>query len=576
MRATAHSEPRLLAAALAALALTAGCGAPATAPAPVRGDVVVAVRGDVDSFNPYVSDDAASAAVLELLYPRLVRETGFAGGASTLAPWLASSWDRSADGLAVTFHLRPDARWSDGSAVTCEDVRFTWKAQTDEALAWSGAFLKKRVASVSCPDAATAVFRFTEAYADQILDANDDAIVPAAYGAIPRNRWAATRWEDRAVTCGPFKLASVAAGQEAVLVRDPGWWGAEDVALERVVLRVLPDPAAGFLRFLDGDVDLFAKVPPLRADELRVKAGFELIELPSLSYSFIGWNVLAPGAYVVDRKARGCGGGAECAEADADILRLQRTKPHPVLANARVRRALTLGIDRGDIVEGVWRGHALAGSSPIPSPLWAHDPGAALPFDPAAAARLLDEAGFTGRDPDGVRTRAGRRLELRVLLNADNATRRDAFDRAAASLARLGVKLIGDAVPRAEFNARARDKNFDAVLSGWSAGTRIEPQSILSLHAAANRGNGLTSWSTPESEALLARAARATTREEARPLWSDWQAVFREEQPYTILYEERMLVGRGPRLRGDAGPVLDPLQSLHLWRIAPAGAAAVR
>lgn len=570
MRATARSDRRRFATALAALALTAGCGAPATIP--VRGDAVVALHGDIDSWNPYVSEDAASAAVLELLYPRLVRETGFAGGASTFEPWLASSWESSADGLAVTFHLRPGARWSDGRAVTCDDVRFTWKAQTSDALAWSGVFLKRRVTAVECPDSSTAVFRFTERYADQILDANDDAIVPAAYGAVPLDRWAATPWEERATTCGPFKVVSVGAGQEAILVRDPAWWGADEVALERVVLRVLPDPATGFLRFLDGDLDLFPKVPPLRAEEVKAEAGFEVIELPSLSYTFIGWNVLASGAYLADRKARRCGGGTECEESDEDIHRLQRTNPHPVLADARVRRALTLGIDRGDIVEGVWRGHAVAGSSPIPSSLWAHDRGAALPFDPVAAARLLDEAGFTGRDQDGVRTRGGRRLELRVLQNADSATRRDAFDRAAVSLARLSVKLVADPVPRAEFNARARDKAFDAVLSGWSAGTRIEPQSILSLHAATNRGNGLTSWSTPESEALLFRAARATTREEARPLWSEWQAVFREQQPYTILYEERMLVGRGPRLRGDAGPVLDPLQSLHRWHIAPSGA----
>jgi peptide/nickel transport system substrate-binding protein len=348
------------------------------------------------------------------------------------------------------------------------------------------------------------------------------------------------------------------------------------VALDRVVLRVFPDQAAGFLRFLDGDVDLLPKIPPLRADAVREKAGFELIELPSLSYTFIGWNVLEPGAYLADRRARGCRGGAECPESETDIARLQRTKPHPVLADARVRRALTLGIDRGDIVEGVWGGHAVAGTSPIPSALWAHDPSTALPFDPAEAARLLDEAGFTGRDPDGVRTGVGGRLEMRVLLNADNATRRDAFDRAAASLARVGAKLVPDAVPRAEFNARARDKGFDGVLSGWSAGTRIEPQSILGLHAAVNRGNGLTSWSTPASEELMALAAMAATRDEARPLWLRWQAVFRDQQPYTILYEERMLTGRGRRLRGDAGPVLDPFQSLHRWRNVPVPAAATR
>ena len=120
---------------------------------PVRGgDLVVALLGDVDSWNPYTAQDSTSAGILDLLYPRLLLETGFPDGTTSFEPWLASSWQFSPDRLRLTFHLRPESRWSDGAPVTCEDVRFTYEIQVSEELAWPGAFLKERIRGVDWPD----------------------------------------------------------------------------------------------------------------------------------------------------------------------------------------------------------------------------------------------------------------------------------------------------------------------------------------------------------------------------------------------------------------------------------------
>ena len=535
---------------------------------PVRGgDLLVALLGDVDSWNPYTAQDSTSAGILDLLYPRLLLETGFADGTTSFEPWLASSWQFSPDRLRLTFHLRPESRWSDGAPVTCGDVRFTYEIQVSEELAWPGAFLKERIREVDCPDDHTAVFHFTEAYPDQLLDANDDAIVPVSYRSVPREEWTATSWERRAVSCGPFRLASVRPGQEAVLERNPDWWGASGTYPDRIILRVYPGSSGPLPRFLAGDVDLIAKVPPLRAAEVEAEPSLRLVELPSLSYTFLGWNVLAPGSYSRDRRARGCAPGARCSEDDQDIHRLQREHPHPILSDARVRRALTLAIDRDDLVNGLWAGHARTGTTPIVSALWAHDPSASFPFDPERASRLLGEAGWRYPQGSSVLERDGEVLELRVIVNAENKVRRDALQRVAANLSRLGVRLIPEPLPRGEFVARARDKDFDVVLSGWWAGTRIEPQNLLHTRAAAARGNNLVSWSTPESDSLLERAEAATTRDDALPHWLAWQAIYHEEQPLTILYEEKRLLGTSRRIQGPTPSFLNPFQNLWRWWI---------
>jgi len=539
---------------------------PVASDRPVNGGtLVIGMSGDVDSWNPYTTHDATASNVVDLLYPRLVLETGSGREGSSFEPWLAESWDFSSDRLQLTFHLRPNAMWSDGVPVTCDDVRFTYEAQLNEPLAWPGVFVKQKIEGVDCPDEHTAVFRFREAYPDQILDANDNAIVPAAYRNVPFEEWSSTAWEDRIVTCGPYRLEAVRPGQEAVLERDPTWWGDPGSHLDRLVLRIYPEATGAFPRFMEGEVDLLTRVPPLRAGEVDDRDDLKLLELPSLSYTFLGWNLLHPRAYLDDREARGCRESRDCRDDVDDIVRLQRERPHPVLSDPAVRRAIGLAVDRQDLVEGLWAGHALVGTSPVVSALWAHDPATALPFDPARAARLLDERGWSDVDGDGVRERDGVDLELGVIVNSENTIRRDALDRVAAGLLRMGVRLVPEPLPRSEFVARARDKNFDVVLSGWWAGTRVQPQNHLHTRAAINRGNNLVSWSTPASDELLDAAAAATDRNEAMPLWEEWQAIFREAQPLTILYEERRLLGMRDRIRGPAPSFLDPFQNIHRW-----------
>ena len=284
-----------------------------------------------------------------------------------------------------------------------------------------------------------------------------------------------------------------------------------------------------------------------------------------MAYAYLGWNVLEPSAYRRDRRSRGCGAGERCTESESDILRLQAEQPHAILAEPTVRRALTLAIDRQDLVDGLWLGHAQTGASPLVSANWAHDPESALPFDPRRAVELLDEAGWRDTDGDGVRDRNGMRLEIGVIVNAENRLIRDTLDRVSAGLERIGVRLTSEPLPRREFVERARDKSFDAVLSGWWAGTRIEPHNLLHTHAAVGRGNNLVSWSTPESDALLDRGLAARRAAESAPVWRQWQGLFREAQPLTVLYEERTLVGIGRRVHGPDPFFLNPYFNVDRW-----------
>jgi len=521
-------------------------------PSPVPGGtMIVAIGSDPDSWNPYTTRNAATANILELLYPRLVHETGL-GAQARFDPWLAERWEFSADRLMLTFFLRPNATWSSGEPVTCADLQFTLEMQRSDDLGWQGRSYKDRIHSLECLDDHTAQFRFTEPYADQMLDVNDNAIVPRTYADVDPSSWRATSWEDRLVSAGPYKLVTVTPGQEVVLERDPAFWAKDETMADRLIFRIYPDATAAVQGFLEGEVDVLQRVPVLQAGEVMNRRDLALIPAPSLKYSFIAWNMLEPDAYMQDRVVRGCVENSECSETDEDILRLQAEYPHEVLSDPAVRRALSFGIDRDDLIEGVMGGYA---DSRL--------------FDLEETRRILEGAGWHDEDGDGVRERNGRRLSLRVITYARHTPRKEALERVVRSLAPAGVEIIAEPLERGEFIRRTWDKNFDGVVSGWRAGSRVEPQMLFHTRAAVDRGNNLGAWSTPESDRLLDQAGNAESRHKAGPLWKRWQNLFHHEAPYAILYEEEMLEGINTRIHGATPTPLNPLHHMHRWWIAP-------
>ena len=175
--------------ALLLIVLATGCGGPeetrspaAAAPVerPVRGGTaVIGISADLDSLNPYLSRQALTRDVAYQIFETLMEEQAdFGDGPPSFRPALAASWDVSGDGLAITFHLREDAVWSDGVPVTAADVRFSWQAAVHPDVAWLGAEAKEFIRDVEVVDTHTVRFHFTRVYPYQLMDANDGVILP--------------------------------------------------------------------------------------------------------------------------------------------------------------------------------------------------------------------------------------------------------------------------------------------------------------------------------------------------------------------------------------------------------------
>jgi peptide/nickel transport system substrate-binding protein len=496
-------------------------GPPPTAgaqPAPGR-PFVVATQADVTTFNECQSaGETTEMDVIALMFPSLANEQpDYSLHPPSFAPRLAASWEFSPDRRTLTFHLRPGARWSDGAPITANDVRFTFKAQKSPAVGSTNMEIKDFIRDVEVVDPTTARFHFTRVYPYQLMDANDGHILPEhAWGKVPFAKWPTADFAPILVTGGPFRLAAHTAQQTIILERDPGWWGAPRPYVGRLVFRILPEAASQLAQLLAGDVDLVQQVSPAEADRIAASPELRLVEFPSRLLGFVGWN--------------------------------NRRAP---FTDRRVRRALTLGINRKAIVDTAYRGHARLANGPVLSSMWAYD--RALPnlaYDPKLAQELLEQAGWRRSGGKGTLHRNAKDFAFDLLYPAGNTIREQVALLIQADLARIGVEVHPVQAEFTSLVARTESGDFDAVMWVWEEATKVDLTGEWSTRSETTGSNNYFGYSNPEVDTLIATAREEPDYTKAKPILDRIQDLIVADQPVTFLYEADQLVGVTRRLEG--------------------------
>jgi len=527
-----------------ALALFAACASPALDPAETAGDkparggtAVLGSISDVDSWNEYVSQQSFAGNVLRRIYLRLAGETGRGiENPDDFEPLLAESWEFSDDGLSLTFTLR-EAVWSDGRPVTAEDVRFTWLAQTSEAVPWIGAASKRRITDVEVIDSRRVRFRFDGHYPYRFADAVEGGILPShLFGDVPFEEWVTHDWSQYRIGSGPFVLERHRPQQEIVLARNPLYYDEGSPMLDRVVVRIVPDVLSLLTQLETGELDYVEGIPPRDAHRVANRSGSSLSIVPFdyPNYDFLGWN-----------------------------------ERRPPFDSAELRRALTLAIDRSALVEDLLFGYGQVSRAPVPSSWWGADPTIEpWPYDPAAARRILVGLGYATVDENGERS-SGQTLEIELLTNNGNRLRRDMLVKIQEQLGRVGVEVDVRPLEPKAMRQQVVSGDFDAFLGGWVFVGKVDLRSLLGSEYAPPNGLNVVHYRSSEFDGLLDELGRAADASEMESPLREIQRQFHEDQPYTLLYEAQRIAAHGPRLRDVVIDVpSDPLGRLERYRVA--------
>ena len=474
---------------------------------------VSALKQPIGKLTPVVQSDGYQSRVEAFVLESLVTRDPVT---LEYAPLIAESWAISEDGLEVAYDLRTDVRFADGSPLTSADVVYTLGRIKDPKT--NNPALKtyyEVVEGAVAEGPHRVVFTLSEPYFQALAFTGGFGILSEAwYG-----RFDATEFNEELgllYGSGPYRLAGDPEdwepGPSVELVRNENYWGPRPT-LDRIVWRVISEDAAELVAFRNGEVDVYGLQPEelarLRQDpDLLEKAELYQIDDASYGFTYIGWN--------------------------------QRRNGEPTpFADPRIRRAMTMLLDREEMAEQLMAGTATVATGPFSPATDQADPDLApMPYDPEAAGRLLDEAGYPLRGgvrvgPDGAPFRFG------FLYSAGTETSQLLAGYTKDAYARAGIQV--DLEPL-EFNTlvdRINERNFDAITLRWGGSIESDPKQIFHSGSIADGGSNYVSYSNPALDALIDEARVTVDDQERLALWHEVHRVMHEDQPYTFLFNVR-------------------------------------
>jgi peptide/nickel transport system substrate-binding protein len=315
----------------------------------VGGTLTMARNADATNLDPFHTGDDPSIFIDLQIYDRLVK---LGADGKSFDPELATEWKFSDDGLTLTFTLRQGVKYSDGTAMTADDVVFSLKRAADPNADWG--FLFGPVASVTKVDDQHVSIATSKPFAPLLA-----ALSTFAASIYPKANL--DKWGDdmsaHPLGTGAFKLESWDPGNELVLAKNPNYWQSGQPYLDKVVFKVVTDDNARVLQLQGGTVDLIDNVTPGQISTLMAN-GDQIFQVPGGQVGFIRFN--------------------------------HKVKPFD---DPNVRCALAWAIDRETIAKNVYFGYGAVAKSMFPSSTLYYDANAdPVGFDMAKAMDYLSKS----------------------------------------------------------------------------------------------------------------------------------------------------------------------------------------
>ncbi len=441
---SANTLVRVAAAAFGALWLSAGAQA---------ADLTIGLATDITALDPHYHNVTPNNSVAFHIFGFLVERDE----KSHLIPGLATEW-KAIDATTWEFKLRKGVKFHDGSDFTAADVVASIeRVPLVPRSPSSFTAYTKQIQKVEVVDPYTIRFHTAAPYPLMPSDMTQVMIINKAFKSASTEDFNSGK---AAIGTGPYKLVRYVKGDRIELVRYDGYWGGK-TPWEHVTMKLLTQDATRVAALLAGDVQVIEAVPPADAPKLRTDKRVSMYRTVAdrMIYLHLDSNRdVSPG--VTDKS------GAPMTK-------------NP-LKDARVRKAMSMAINRPAIVAQVMEGEAIPAGQLVPDFLFGATRNLQVEkYDPAGAKKLLAEAGY----PNGFGI---------TIASPNNRYVNDAkiAQVVAQMLTRVGIDTKVNAMPSGPFFSKASDLEFSLMVVGWSTGTGEASSSLKNLIMTYNKDKG--------------------------------------------------------------------------------------
>ncbi len=410
--------------------------------------------GDAKTLNPVLVDESSGGDIVGLVFSGLLRYNE----KMELEPSLAEKWTISKNGKVITYYLRKGVKFHDGVEFRADDVLFTYKVYTDPTVQTPYGADYQYIKNVEIMGPYEVKVTYKKAFAPALTNTFGSILPKHLLEGKDINHY--DEFNRHPVGTGPYKFVEWKTAQQIVLEANPDYWEGKP-HIKRFIMRIIPDQSSEFLSLLKGETDamgawtsgtLSPEQYARQTDTPKFTDYYNKFQTDQFVYTYIGWNL-----------------------------------GNPLFKDVRVRKALTLAIDRESIIKNVIYGLGSVCTGPFVPQSWAYNQEVKpLPFDPAAAKDLLKQAGWKpGADGLLHRSINGKDVpfSFKLYTNQGNVSRERI-----ATIVQQQLKEVGiDCQPTimewtALLSEYINKRKYDAMVMGWQFGP--EPDCFLSWHSS--------------------------------------------------------------------------------------------
>lgn len=492
-----------------------------------------------ETLDPHRAQSVTSSNILRDIYEGLVNESP----EGELIPGGAERWEISEDGKTYTFYLRKDARWSNGEPVTARDYVYGLRRCVDPKTGSVYAEILTPINNARAiisgelpPEALDAT-----AINDYQLEIHLQSPTPYFLGllthssAYPAHQASIEKHGDQFtqpgnhISNGAYQMSEWVVASHITITRNTHYWDNANTQIDAVKYIPIENAESEFKRYLSGELDMTASLPIPQIEWAKENLPDDYQSYPSLAVYYYGLNLTRP----------------------------------PFKDNPKLRRALSLAIDRQIITEKVTRGGQIPAYSWVPPGVHNYEAQdadyAAWPKEKqlAEARRLYKEAGYSEENP----------LEVELRYNTSEGHKKIATAIASMWKTALGAKVVMVNEEWKVFLQNVNTKKVTQVYrSGW-VGDYNDANTFLELMHSAFGLNG-TGYTNPEYDRLLDMASRESDVDKRRRLMQQAEQLLISDQPVIPVYHYVGTRLVKPYLKGFVGNIMGHFYSKH-FRIEP-------
>ncbi len=513
------------------------------------GTITFALYQEPETLNPYIYVQTASGEVAVFIVEGLLAYNDKGEYFPRLATEVPSRQNGgiSADGKTITYRLKEGLKWSDGQALTCEDVKFTWQAVIHPKSGAVNTSGFREIDTVECPSPTTVVVKYKTYYAP-FLGQFTSGIMPKHATGDPAEmtRWAYNR---KPIGTGPFVILEWVSGDHITLIRNRYYRESGKPILNAVIIRITPSREVGKQLVKTGEVDVLWDLAESDIPEIKPAAGVKISAAPGPGAERLVLNLADPAL-------------------DGPPADEVAKHPHPILGDVRVREAIEWGINKRELNEKLLFGLASPGTNELHIG-WATCTTRASEFDPNRARQLLDQAGWKVGS-DGIRVaqgakfaKDGTRLRLKLQTTTGNKLREQTEQLLIDYMKGIGIEFFIENVPSAVLfgswssGAFRKHGHYDVVL--YTSSPDPDPHGQVEgyfaswkMPTAANSGDGFNyaRWANKTADDNIKLAGSSPDLATRKKAYCAVMDELIKDRPHIYLYGRSTLNAYRERLQG--------------------------